>query len=87
MYSKGKGDYKFQQDRHCNVKEPLRNHCHRGKAVSVLCVCARVGACVRACVWVPGRVGVCMCARACSIAFLAYKTLVPFCISICGLFG
>jgi hypothetical protein len=61
------------------------------------CGCVRMSACVRACVraracvrvsvWVPGRVGVCMCVRAFSLSFLACKTLVPFFISICGLFG
>ena len=34
------------------------------KCYIVVSVCARVGACALVCV--PGRVGLCMCARACS---------------------
>ena len=47
------------------------------------CVCME--ACVRACVWVPGHVGVCKCLRTCSLAYLIRNENAPHCIVICDL--
>jgi hypothetical protein len=44
------------------------------------CVCMRV----RACMWVPGRVGVCMCISTCSLANPARNAYAPYCDVICG---
>jgi hypothetical protein len=48
-------------------------------------VCMRV----RACKWVPGPVGLCMCMRisACGIANPACNEYAPYCDVICGPFG
>jgi hypothetical protein len=52
-----------------------------------VCVRARAGprACLRASVWVLTSVGMCMCARACSLAFPTYNAYAPYCDVICGL--
>ena len=47
-----------------------------------LCVCAHP--CV--CVWVPGRVDVCMRARACSLAYSACNAYTPYWV-ICSMSG
>jgi hypothetical protein len=44
--------------------------------------CVRAHACLR-----PGRVGVCMRVRACSLAYLACNSYVPYCDFICDLSG
>ena len=41
-------------------------------------------ACVRACMWVPKRVGVCMRIRAYSFANPARNAYAPYCDVICG---
>jgi hypothetical protein len=54
-----------------------------------VCVHAWVRACVRVClrVWLPGRVGECMCVRACVVAYQECNVHAPYCILICGLSG
>ena len=54
-----------------------------------VCVRASVGACVCAyvCGWLPGRVGVCMHMRACSLAYPACNAHAPYYIVICGFSG
>jgi hypothetical protein len=42
---------------------PFRDHCSRGKAMSI----AYWYACACVCMWAPGRVGVCVRIRACSL--------------------
>jgi hypothetical protein len=63
-----------------NIEARSRNHYCRGKAVSItylcLCVCGGGG--------VPGRVGVYMCVRVCSIAYPARNAYAPYCDVICG---
>jgi hypothetical protein len=44
-----------------------------------ICVCAQV----RACMWVPGRVGVCMRMHACSLVNPARNAYAPYCDVIC----
>jgi hypothetical protein len=45
-------------------------------------ICASV--CLRACMCVPGRVGVCMRRRACSLSNPTCKAFAPYCDVICG---
>jgi hypothetical protein len=67
-----------------NIKARSRNHFCCGKAISIIywsvCACMRV----RACMWVPGLVGVCMRIRACSLASPARNACAPYCDVICG---
>jgi hypothetical protein len=42
------------------------------------------GLCVRACMWVSGRVGVCMRIRAYTLANPARNVYAPYCEVICG---
>jgi hypothetical protein len=69
----------------------LRNTVARSRIVvavekqSVLLIGLCVHACVRACVLqVPGRVGVCMRVRACSLAYPASNMYAPYCDVIFG---
>jgi hypothetical protein len=61
-----------------NIETGSRNHCCRGKAISItyLSVCA--------CMWLPERVGVCMRLYACILAYPARKAYAPYCDVICG---
>jgi hypothetical protein len=43
--------------------------------------------CVCACVWVPGRVGMCMRVRTCGLAYPAYNSYAPYFEVICGSSG
>ena len=67
-----------------NIQERSLNHCYCGKAISIIywpvCACA----CVRACMWVIERVGVCVRIRACSLATPARNAYVQYCVVICG---
>jgi hypothetical protein len=45
-----------QQDRQFTYNVTLRNHCCRGKAISITYWSVGACVCVRACVWVRGRV-------------------------------
>ena len=40
--------------------------------------------CVRACMWITWRAGVCMRIRACSLAYPACNAYAPYCDVICG---
>ena len=42
-------------------------------------------ACVRVCIWVPRRVGVCTRIRVCSLAKPARNAYAPYCDVLCGL--
>ena len=68
----------------CNNEVRSRNNCCCGKAISItywsVCACLRV----RACMWVPGRVSVCMRVRARSLANSARNVYAPYCDIICG---
>jgi hypothetical protein len=54
------------------IEARSRNHCCCGKAITItywsVCACLRVRACVHMCMWIPGRVDVCMRIDACSLA-------------------
>ena len=54
----------------------------RNKYYVFVCVC--LPACVRACVRVPGRLGVCMPMRTCNPADQACNAYAPYCDVICG---
>jgi hypothetical protein len=49
------------------------------KYYALVCVCMLARACVRACMWVPERVDVCMRIRACNLANPACKAYALYC--------
>ena len=79
-----------KQDKQCTCNVTLR--CvhetivawKKKKYYILVCVCRLARACVRACVWVPGRVGACMRIRAYSLASPARNAYEPYCDVICG---
>ena len=76
---------KVIQDRQCTYNITLRSFRESllpwKSSYLLLCVCVCVGA--RALVWVPGRLGVCMRVRACSLAFPSFNTHAPCCDVMC----
>jgi hypothetical protein len=66
-----------------NTGARSRNHCCYWKAVSItywsVCAC-----CACACMWTPGRVGVCIRIRVFSLANPAHNAYAPYCDVICG---
>ena len=58
--------------------------CKSNKYYIFVCVCVCVCARSPANVHVPGRMGVCMQVLACSLAYPARKSYIPYCDVICG---
>ena len=79
----------MQQDRQCAYNVTSR-HVHKTtlavekQQVLHIGLCVHACACVRACMWVPGRVGVCMPISAYSLANPARNAYAPYCDIIWG---
>ena len=66
-----------------DIEARSRYHCSCGKAISItywpVCACLRL----RACMWLPRRVDVCMRISACSLANPTCNAYTPYCDVIC----
>jgi hypothetical protein len=76
---------KIKQEEECTYNVALRRVQETIVAVEKQQVLF-VGLCVHrcACMWVPGRMGVCMRASACNLANPARNAYAPYCDVICG---
>jgi hypothetical protein len=80
----------MKQEGHCKCKRNIEARSRITVAVEkqyeyylLVCVYMLARACVRACMWVTGRVGVCMCIRAYNLANPVRNANASYC-DVCG---
>ena len=81
--------YNTKQDRQCTHNVTLRRVHENIFAVEKqkvlhICVCVQACGCLRACMWLPERVDVCMSICAYSLANPACNAYAPYCDVNCG---